>query len=214
MSMSASQEHNGVVYIIDDDRSVRQGLDDLFASIGMTAVSFSSVREFLDHPRSPGPACLILDVRMPVQTGTEFFAQMAGLGIEMPVIFITGHGDIAMGVKAMRDGAVDFLSKPFREHDLLDAVHGALDAEKKRLQNESIRLEISKRWQNLTPGERDVFGLVVQGLLNKQIAGQLGIKEITVKVRRAHVMQKMQAGSLAELVRLSIVIGEADCNPG
>ncbi|WP_079210480.1 response regulator transcription factor [Brucella pituitosa] len=212
--MSASQEENAVVYIIDDDRSVRQGLDDLFASIGMTAVSFSSVRDFLDYQRLPGPSCLILDVRMPVQTGTEFFGQMAGLGIDMPVIFITGHGDIAMGVKAMRDGAVDFLSKPFREHDLLDAVYCAIDAQRKRLQNEGYRLEVWKRWQSLTSGERDVLGLVVQGLLNKQIAGQLGIKEITVKVRRAHVMQKMQAGSLAELVRLSILIDEADRNPG
>lgn len=212
--MSATRDETTVVYIIDDDHSVRQGLDDLFASVGMAAVSFASVRDFLDYQRPPGPACLILDVRMPVQTGTEFFAQMAAFGIEMPVIFITGHGDIAMGVKAMRDGAVDFLTKPFREHDLLDAVHGAIDAEKKRQQSEGVRIEISKRWQSLTPGERDVFRLVVQGLLNKQIAGELAIKEITVKVRRAHVMQKMQAGSLAELVRLSMLIVEADGSSG
>ncbi|WP_421522049.1 response regulator transcription factor [Ochrobactrum quorumnocens] len=212
--MSAAQEENSSIYIIDDDRSVRQGLDDLFASIGMTAVSFSSVREFLDHPRPPGPACLILDVRMPAQTGTEFFAQMASLGINMPVIFITGHGDIPMAVRAMRDGAADFLSKPFREHDLLDAVHRAINAERKRLENDGIRGAVLNRWHSLTSGERDVFELVVQGLLNKQIAGQLGIKEITVKVRRAHVMQKMQAGSLAELVRLSIVIADADHNKG
>ncbi|KAA9367506.1 MULTISPECIES: response regulator transcription factor [Ochrobactrum] len=211
--MAASPQENTFVYIIDDDRSVRQGLDDLFASIGMTALSFSSVRAFLDYQRPPGPACLILDVRMPVQTGTEFFAQMSGLGIDMPVIFITGHGDIAMGVRAMRDGAADFLSKPFREHDLLDAVHRAIEAERKRLHNDGVRRAVWNKWQSLTVGERDVFALVVQGLLNKQIAGELGIKEITVKVRRAHVMQKMQAGSLAELVRLSMLIADADRNP-
>lgn len=204
--MTSTHEENAVVYIIDDDLSVRQGLDDLFASIGMTALSFSSVRSFLDHERSPGPACLILDVRMPGQTGTDFFAQMTGLGIMMPVIFITGHGDIAMGVKAIKDGAIDFLPKPFRDHDLLDAVHGAIEGEKKRLQGEEVRLEIYNRWISLTPGERDVFALVVQGLLNKQIAAELDVKEITIKVRRAHVMQKMQAGSLADLVRMSTLI--------
>lgn len=204
--MTARHEENAVVYIIDDDLSVRQGLDDLFASIGMKALSFSSVRGFLDYERKPGPACLILDVRMPGQTGTDFFAQMTGLGITMPVIFITGHGDIAMGVKAIKDGAVDFLPKPFRDHDLLDAVHRAIDGEKKRLQGDEARLEILNRWLRLTPGERDVFALVVQGLLNKQIAAELDVKEITIKVRRAHVMQKMQAGSLADLVRMSTLI--------
>ncbi len=204
--MTSTREENTVVYIIDDDLSVRQGLNDLFASIGMTALSFSSVRGFLDHERSPGPSCLILDVRMPGQTGTDFFAQMTGLGITMPVIFITGHGDIAMGVQAIKDGAVDFLPKPFRDHDLLDAVHGAIEGEKKRLQGEAARLVIYNRWVSLTPGERDVFALVAQGLLNKQIAAELNVKEITVKVRRAHVMQKMQASSLADLVRMSTLI--------
>ncbi|MCV9907624.1 response regulator [Brucella sp. HL-2] len=204
--MTETHEENAVVYIIDDDLSVRQGLDDLFASIDMTAVSFSSVRSFLDFERKPGPTCLILDVRMPGQTGTDFFAQMAGLGITMPVIFITGHGDIAMGVKAIKDGAVDFLPKPFRDHDLLDAVHRAIEGEKKRLQNEEARMEMHIRWLSLTSGERDVFALVVRGLLNKQIAAELDVKEITIKVRRAHVMQKMHAGSLADLVRISTVI--------
>lgn len=204
--MTGMHEESAVVYIIDDDLSVRRALDDLFASIGMSALSFSSARDFLDYQRPPGPACLILDVRMPGQTGTDFFAQMAGLNITIPVIFITGHGDIAMGVKAIKDGAVDFLTKPFRDHDLLDAVYRAVEAEKKRLQDEEARLEVYNRWLSLAPGERDVFALVVQGLLNKQIAAELNVKEITVKVRRAHVMQKMQAGSLADLVRMSAFI--------
>lgn len=205
--MTATHENAAVVYIIDDDLSVRQALEDLFASIDMKAISFASVRAFLDFERQPGPCCLILDVRMPEQTGTDFFAQMAGLGIVIPVIFITGHGDIAMGVRAIKNGAVDFLPKPFRDHDLLDAVYRAIDAEKKRLQDEKARSDIHDRWLSLTTGERDVFALVVEGLLNKQIAAKLDVKEITVKVRRAHVMQKMQAGSLADLVRMSAVIG-------
>ncbi|ANG99141.1 response regulator protein TmoT [Brucella sp. NBRC 12952] len=208
--MTVKHEGEAIVYIIDDDLSVRRGLDDLFASIGMKAMSFASVRSFLDHERQPGPSCLVLDVRMPGQTGTDFFAQMAGLGITIPVIFITGHGDIAMGVKAIKDGAADFLPKPFRDHDLLDAVYRAIDGDRKRLQSEGTRLEIHTRWMNLTTGERDVLALVVQGLLNKQIAALLDIKEITVKVRRANVMQKMQASSLADLVRMSILISNAE----
>lgn len=204
--MTETYENVAVVYIIDDDLSVRRALEDLFASIDMKAVSFESVRRFLDYDRQPGPSCMILDVRMPEQTGTDFFAQMTGLGLRIPVIFITGHGDITMGVNAIRNGAVDFLPKPFRDHDLLDAVYRAIDADKKRLQDEQARSEIHDRWLSLTAGERDVFALVVQGLLNKQIAAQLDVKEITVKVRRAHVMQKMQAGSLADLVRMSALI--------
>lgn len=204
--MTTTYENAAVVYIIDDDLSVRQALEDLFASIDMKAMSFASVRGFLDHERQAGPACIILDVRMPEQTGTDFFAQMTGLGIHLPVIFITGHGDIAMGVRAIKNGAVDFLPKPFRDHDLLDAVYRAIEGEKKRLQDEHARSEVRARWSSLTAGERDVFALVVQGLLNKQIAAELDVKEITVKVRRAHVMQKMQAGSLADLVRLSALI--------
>ncbi|MBJ6134547.1 response regulator transcription factor [Ochrobactrum sp. Q0168] len=204
--MTATYENVAVVYIIDDDLSVRRALEDLFASIDMKAISFESVRGFLDYDRQPGPSCMILDVRMPEQTGTDFFAQMTGLGIRIPVIFITGHGDITMGVNAIRKGAVDFLPKPFRDHDLLDAVYRAIDGDKKRLQDERVRLELHDRWLSLTPGERAVFALVVQGLLNKQIAAHLDVKEITVKVRRAHVMQKMQAGSLADLVRMSALI--------
>lgn len=204
--MTTTHEDAAVVYIIDDDLSVRRALEDLFASIDMKAISFESVRSFLDFERQSGPSCMILDVRMPEQTGTDFFAQMTSLGIRIPVIFITGHGDITMGVNAIRNGAVDFLPKPFRDHDLLDAVYRAIDGDRKRLQDEQARSEIHDRWLSLTAGERDVFTLVVQGLLNKQIAAQLKVKEITVKVRRAHVMQKMQAGSLADLVRMSTLI--------
>ncbi|BCP52342.1 DNA-binding response regulator [Kaistia sp. 32K] len=201
--MTISNPPRPVVYIIDDDRSMRVSLEDLFASVALQAVAFSSVREFLDHARTTGPACLVLDVRMPEQSGTDFHLQMESLDIRIPVVFITGHGDIAMGVKAIKDGAVDFLTKPFRDHDLLDAVQIAIARDQQRLDQARISSELQRRWENLNAGERDVLNRVVRGLLNKQIASELGVKEVTVKVRRARVMQKMQAGSLAELVRMA-----------
>ncbi|MGO3131803.1 MAG: response regulator transcription factor [Alcaligenes sp.] len=190
------------VYIIDDDPSIRAALDDLLASVGLNALSFASTRDFLAHPLSDAPACLVLDVRMPAQSGTDFHLQMESRGLHMPVIFITGHGDIHMAVKAIKHGAWDFLTKPFVDQALIDAVQSALAADALRKQDAKTRLTLLQRWESLNAGERDVFVRVVQGLLNKQIAAELDVKEVTVKVRRARVMQKMQAGSLAELVRL------------
>ncbi len=190
------------VYIIDDDPSIRAALDDLLASVGLNALSFASTRDFLAHPLSDAPACLVLDVRMPEQSGTDFHLQMESRGLHMPVIFITGHGDIHMAVKAIKHGAWDFLTKPFVDQALIDAVQSALAADALRKQDAKTRLTLLQRWESLNAGERDVFVRVVQGLLNKQIAAELDVKEVTVKVRRARVMQKMQAGSLAELVRL------------
>lgn len=201
--MTSSNDPKPVVYIVDDDHSVRAALQDLFASVTLDAMAFSSIREFLEHPRTAGPACLVLDVRMPAQSGMDFYLQMDSLGLRMPVIFITGHGDIAMGVRAIKDGAVDFLTKPFRDHDLLDAVHTAIARDQQRLRQEEIHSELQHRWESLNTGERDVLRLVVRGLLNKQIAAELSVKEITVKVRRARVMQKMRAASFADLVRMA-----------
>ncbi|MDK7584282.1 response regulator [Alcaligenes faecalis subsp. phenolicus] len=189
------------VYIIDDDPSVRAALDDLLASVGLNALSFASTRDFLAHPLTEAPACLVLDVRMPEQSGTDFHLQMESRGLHMPVIFITGHGDIHMAVKAIKHGAWDFLTKPFVDQALIDTVQSALAADAQRKEEARTRLTLQQRWDSLNAGERDVFERVVQGLLNKQIAAELDVKEVTVKVRRARVMQKMQAGSLAELVR-------------
>lgn len=190
------------VYVIDDDASLRAGLADLLDSVSLNTRVFASVQDFLAELRVDGPACLILDVRMPGQSGTDFHQQMDRLGVHLPVIFITGHGDIAMGVKAIKDGAVDFLTKPFRDQDLLDAVQIALERDRQRLAQVVSSASLQDRWRSLTPGERDVVRLVVRGQLNKQVAAELDVKEITVKVRRAKSMKKMGAASLADLVRM------------
>lgn len=190
------------VYVIDDDASLRAGLADLLDSVSLNTRVFASVQDFLAEPRGDGPGCLILDVRMPGQSGTDFHQQMDRLGVHLPVIFITGHGDIAMGVKAIKDGAVDFLTKPFRDQDLLDAVQIALERDRQRLAQAVSSASLQDRWRSLTPGERDVVRLVVRGQLNKQVAAELDVKEITVKVRRAKSMKKMGAASLADLVRM------------
>ena len=190
------------VYVIDDDASLRAGLADLLDSVSLNTHVFASVQDFLNEPRGDGPGCLILDVRMPGQSGTDFHQQMDRLGVHLPVIFITGHGDIAMGVKAIKDGAVDFLTKPFRDQDLLDAVQVALERDRQRLVQAVSTSSLQDRWRSLTPGEREVVRLVVRGQLNKQIAAELDVKEITVKVRRAKSMKKMGAASLADLVRM------------
>ncbi|WP_312686848.1 response regulator transcription factor [Brevundimonas nasdae] len=191
------------VYVIDDDASLRASLGDLLDSVSLHTRVFASVQDFLAAPRGEGPACLILDVRMPGQSGTDFHQQMERLGVRLPVIFITGHGDIAMGVKAIKDGAVDFLTKPFRDQDLLDAVQVALERDRQRLAQAVSTSSLHDRWRSLTPGERDVVRLVVRGQLNKQIAAELDVKEITVKVRRAKSMKKMGAASLTDLVRMT-----------
>ncbi len=199
---SALSEQAPIVYVIDDDDSVRAALEDLLASVGLVVRAFASTRSFLASPIEDVPGCLVLDVRMPEQSGMDFHRQMVGLGLYLPVVFITGHGDIAMGVKAIKNGAIEFLTKPFRDQELLDAIHQGIEQDRNRRQRDVVLAALQARWQSLTEGERKVALLVVQGLLNKQIAHQLNLSEVAVKVRRGHVMRKMQASSLAELVRL------------
>jgi FixJ family two-component response regulator len=191
-----------IVYVVDDDASVRAALEDLLASVGLEARLFGSTKAFLDAVRPDVPACLVLDVRMPGQSGMEFHRQMVRYNTDIPVIFITGHGDIAMSVSAMKACAIEFLAKPFANQDLLDAIHRGIGIDRNRRASCRKAHDLARRFADLTEGERAVMVLVVQGLLNKQIAGQLGVSEITVKVRRRQVMLKMGAKSLPDLVRL------------
>ncbi|WP_439885012.1 response regulator transcription factor [Pseudomonas syringae] len=199
----AAQAEEPIIYVIDDDLSVRTSLEDLLASVGLRSLLFGSTQQFMDTPRPDAPGCLILDIRMPGMSGLDFQEQMARSGIFLPVIFITGHGDIPMSVRAMKAGAVEFLTKPFREQDLLDAIQQGLALDRVRRQNAAVQAELQRRHTSLNAGEQQVMALVVAGLLNKQIAARLNVSEITVKVRRGSVMRKMEADSLAELVRFA-----------
>ncbi|MBN9528198.1 MAG: response regulator transcription factor [Alphaproteobacteria bacterium] len=192
-----------VVYVVDDDRSVRDALEDLLASVGIEVRTFASVRDFLDQGMAAAPGCLVLDVRMPGQGGLDFHRQMAELGLRLPTIFITGHGDIAMGVNAVKAGAIDFLAKPFRDQELIDAIQRGIALDETRRREEADAEELARRWATLNPGEQDVLRLIARGLLNKQVAGELGVSEITVKVRRGRVMRKMGARTLVDLVRMA-----------
>ncbi|WP_420136696.1 response regulator transcription factor [Sphingomonas sp.] len=198
----SSIEDAAIVYVVDDDASVRAALEDLLASVALEAMLFGSTRDFLDARKPDRPACLVLDVRMPGQSGMEFHRQMVRYGTAIPVIFVTGHGDIAMSVSAMKAGAIEFLAKPFANQDLLDAIHRGIEIDRQRRFSNRKSRDLTRRFAELTEGEQAVMFLVVQGLLNKQIAGQLGVSEITVKVRRRQVMLKMGARSLPDLVRL------------
>jgi FixJ family two-component response regulator len=196
-----------IVYIVDDDLSVRRSTERLVRSAGLNVQTFTSAREFLAGPKSEGPACLVLDVRMPGLSGMELQHELAQSGIHIPIIFITGHGDIPMSVRAMKAGAVEFLTKPFRSRSLLDAIHAAIERDRSAYKERSETGELRQRYEQLTPREREVMALVVAGQLNKQAASELATTERTIKFHRAHLMQKMSAESLADLVRMAEKLG-------
>ena len=205
--MTNAGEAEPVVFVVDDDASLREALADLFASVGLRVEAFSAPAEFLRRPIPDGPCCLVLDVRLPGLSGLDLQAELAKAGRELPIIFVTGHGDIPMSVRAMKAGAVEFLTKPVRDQDLLDAVQRALELDRCRREEQRSVNELRARFEALTPREQEVIRFVCAGLMNKQIAGELGVTEITVKVHRGNATRKMGAKTLADLMRMAQILG-------
>ncbi|MGY2338752.1 response regulator transcription factor [Pseudomonas sp. SDO5532_S415] len=201
------QSKGSMVFVVDDDVSIREALSNLLRSAGINVETFASTAEFVRQPKTEGASCLVLDVRLQGNSGLDFQRQLVESNTHIPIIIITGHGDIEMSVKAMKAGAVDFLAKPFREQDLLDAVSAALATDIKRREVERQLADLHDHYQSLTVREREVMALAVKGLMNKQIAGQMSISEITVKIHRAHAMKKMHAKTFADLVRMAEALG-------
>lgn len=191
------------VFIIDDDRGMRQSIQDLVESVGLRAESFATGGEFLKRKRTNDPSCLVLDVRLPQISGLDFQRQLAETGMQIPIIFVTAHGDVPMSVRALKSGAVEFLTKPFRDQDLLDAIQQALERDRAERDRQAEIHNLQERYGALTAREREVMALVVSGMLNKQIASEIGASEATVKIHRGNVMHKMQAGSVVDLVRMA-----------
>ncbi len=196
-------ERSAAIFVVDDDVSVRDAISNLLESVGLRGETFASADEFLNAPRPEAPSCLILDVKLPGRNGLEIQEDLQAIGIRIPIVFITAHGDVPMTLRAMKAGAVDFLAKPFQKKDLLDAVHQALEHDRVQRKEQAEVSSLRARVDTLTPREREVMDLVVTGLMNKEAAAKLGLSEITVKVHRGRVMQKMEADSLAELVIMS-----------
>jgi FixJ family two-component response regulator len=196
-----------VVFVIDDDEAMRETLSSLFRSVGLQVELFGSARDFAQIKMPDAASCLVLDIRLPGVSGLDFQAELAKANIHTPIIFMTGHGDIPMSVQAMKAGAIDFLTKPFRDQEMLDAVVRALERDQRRRDSEKVVAELRSRFESLTSREREVIGMVVDGLMNKQIAGKLGITEITVKVHRVNMMRKMKARSVIELVGMADLLG-------
>ena len=196
-----------VVYVIDDDAGMRKALDLLFRSVGLRAELFTSANELLQSKLPAVPSCLVLDVRLPGLSGFDLHAELTKANIQIPIVFITGHGDIPMSVRAMKAGAIDFLAKPFRDQDMLDAVTAAIGRDRARLDAERAWLDLQRLFDSLSPREQQVMALVTNGLMNKQIAADIGLSEITVKIHRGHAMKKMHAKSLADLVKMAEALG-------